>query len=177
MKFEKGVTLMSLAIYIVLILITIAILATVTANFQSNVKEINQEGIEVAEINKFNMYFVQEVKKQGNDVSYINTEKTEITFANSNTYYYDDTKDEIYLQKEGETASVKIASNIKKCEFEERIENGKKIIIVTIQAGDLAERVNEYVLISEENSYNYEDEESYVYNVNNTTINEIQNNI
>ena len=64
MKSEKGVTLMSLATYIVLMLIVIAILTTVSMNFQSNLKQINEQGTEVSEISKFNMYFLQEVKKQ-----------------------------------------------------------------------------------------------------------------
>ena len=47
MKSQRGVTLTTLAIYIVLVFIALAMLATVTSNFQKNIKESNQEGTEV----------------------------------------------------------------------------------------------------------------------------------
>ena len=53
-KSQNGITLTSLAIYVVLVFVVLAILATVTANFKSSVKEINQEGTDIAEVNKFN---------------------------------------------------------------------------------------------------------------------------
>ena len=63
MKSQKGITLTSLAIYIVLIFIVLGILATITANMQKGINDSNKSGAEIAEINKFNMYFLQEVKR------------------------------------------------------------------------------------------------------------------
>mgnify|MGYP003290963836 CR=1 FL=1 len=37
-------------------------------NFQNGIKDDSSKGTEIAEINKFNMYFLQEVKKQGADI-------------------------------------------------------------------------------------------------------------
>lgn len=165
MKSEKGVTLMSLATYIVLMLIVIAILATVRTSFQSNIKEINKEGTEFSEISKFNMYFLQEVKKQGNRIDSISNSNTEITFSNGNTYTYKN--NEIYLQNATDGTSITIASNINKCEFNKKIENGKNIVTVTIRANKTEEITNEYVLNEEENYSNYEDEDTYIYNQNN----------
>ena len=68
MKSQKGITLASLAIYIVLIFIVIGMLATVTTNIQQNIKEKNADGEKMAEVNKFNMYFIQEVKRSGNKI-------------------------------------------------------------------------------------------------------------
>lgn len=160
MKSEKGVTLMSLATYIVLMLIIIAILTTVSMNFQSNVKQINEQGTEISEISKFNMYFLQEVKKQGNNISSISN--SEISFISGNQYIYKDNK--IYLENITQGTSITIATSIIKCEFNKKIENGKDIVIVTIQAKNTNEITNEYVINNEQDYANYEDEETYIYN-------------
>lgn len=159
MKSEKGVTLMSLATYIVLMMIVIAILATVRTNFQSNLKEINQQGTEVSEISKFNMYFLQEVKKQGNKINSISN--NEISFITGNKYIYRDNK--IYLEDVTDGTSIIIASNIIKCVFDKSVENGKNIVSVTIQANNANETINEYVLNNEQVYTDYEDEETYIY--------------
>ena len=64
MNSQNGVTLTSLAIYIILVLIVLGILATITTNFQMGIKGVNEEGTENLEIDKFNMYFLKEVKKE-----------------------------------------------------------------------------------------------------------------
>ena len=68
MKSEKGITLTSLAIYIMVVIIVVGILATITVSLRSNIKDINKEGTSDIEIDKFNMYFLQDVKKQGNQI-------------------------------------------------------------------------------------------------------------
>lgn len=166
MKSEKGVTLMSLATYIVLMLIVIAILTTVSMNFQSNLKQINEEGTEVSEISKFNMYFLQEVKKQGNNINSISN--NEISFTTGNKYVYKANK--IYLENGAQGTSIIIASDIIKCEFNNKIENGKDIVIVTIQANNTNETINEYVLNNEAIYFGYEDEETYIDTGVNTEI-------
>lgn len=163
MKSEKGVTLMSLATYIVLMLIVVAILATVRTNFQSNLKQMNDQGTEASEISKFNMYFLQEVKKQGNNIKEISDDKNEISFTTGNKYIYRNNK--IYLENSDGT-SIEVASNISKCKFNKKIENGKNIVIVTIQVGSADETTNEYVLDNEQSYSNFEEEETYIYNQN-----------
>ncbi|MDO5556431.1 MAG: hypothetical protein Q4G09_07570 [Clostridia bacterium] len=163
---SRGVTLMSLTIYVVLLLITVAILATITSNFQGNIRNANKKGIEIAEINKFNMYFLQEVKRQGNDIKQpFNNFSSQITFTSGNIYRYDSNSQTIYLENEADrNKSIKIANNIEKCEFVQALENGKTIISVTITAINTESVSYEYVLNNQENSFTYEDEETYVYN-------------
>lgn len=161
MKSQKGVTLTSLTIYIVIIFIVLAILATVTSNFQSGIKEINQKGTEASEINKFNVYFLQEVKKQGNDIIGIN--ENSITFSTKNKYEYDSNKGIINLIEENKT--IKIAEDIESCEFRKNIENGKTIVTVEIKPKNSDETSTiEYVLNSEKSDYKYEDEQEYTHN-------------
>ena len=163
MKSQKGVTLVSLTIYIILIFIALGILTVVRSNFQSGVKEINDEGIKISEINSFNMYFLQEVKKQGNKVLSINSENNEIRFSTGTTFKYDNTEKIIYLQEINNTF-IKIASDIANCKFEELLENGKTIIRVNIKTNNSEEKTIDYVLNSEKLNSTYEDESEYIYN-------------
>ncbi len=166
MKSQKGITLTSLATYVVLIFAVLAILATVTANFQSNIREINQEGTDIAEINKFNSYFLQEVKKQENGIKEI--EENSIEFLSKNKYQFDNNSETINLveldDNGNETKTIKIAEHIKECRFSKKIQNGKNIITVTIKAKNTDEIITEYVLNTDGFTYKYDDEDSYIYN-------------
>ena len=173
MKMQRGVTLASLAIYIVLIFIVLAILATVTSNFQSNIKEINREGTEIAEINKFNMYFLQEVKKQGNKITSISD--TEITFSTGKIYSFQDYVIYLIETNSDGTNKIKLAENIENCKFSKSSVDGKTVITVTVKAKNTDAITQEYVLNNEEITSTYEDEEAYIYNSN--TTNQTENNI
>lgn len=153
MNSQKGVTLTSLAIYIILVLIIVGILATVTANFQSNIKSMNQEGINNSEVDKFNTYFLKEVKKQGNSISKVTD--SEIVFTTNNKYTF--REGSIYLND-----NIKIAENIEKCVFSSNLQNGKTVITVTIKAINAQEKAIEYVLSNQNVSATYEDENSYI---------------
>ena len=153
MKSQKGITLTSVTIYIVLVLIVVAILATVTSNFQSSVKEITKEGTEITEIDKFNMFFLQEVKKQGNGIEKISN--TEILFKTGNKYTFN--YNSINLND-----NIIILENIENCEFSTKLENGKIVIIVKIKIKDLEEQVKEYVLSGNEYEDTYVDEQDYI---------------
>jgi len=156
MKSQKGVTLTSLAIYITIVLIVIGILATITANLQGNIKEIYAEGTNNSEIDKFNVYFLKEVKKQGNEIDKISDDKYEVLFTTGNRYTYNSSNKCIYLNN-----SIKIAENIEKCKFFEKIENQKIFIKVTIKAINGEEKSIDYVLSNEEVVGDLEDETNY----------------
>lgn len=171
MKSQKGITLTSLVLYIMLVLIVLGILAVITASFQGNLKEVNEEGTKNSEIDSFNMYFLKEVKKQGNEVDTIS--ENEISFTTGNKYSF--RENVIYLND-----NIKIAENIENCAFSDSLENGKTIITVTIKAKDAEERNIEYVLSNEGSSSFYEDEDSYVDETNNNhpaTTSIIDNNL
>ena len=155
MKSEKGITLTSLVLYIMLVLIVLGILSVITASFQNNLKEVNKEGTKNSEVDSFNMYFLQEVKKQGNKISTISG--NEISFTTGNQYSF--RENEIYLND-----NIKISENIENCVFSNSLENGKTIITVTIKAKNAEERSIEYVLSNEGYSSSYENESDYINN-------------
>lgn len=156
MKSEKGITLTSLAIYIMVVIIVVGILATITVSLRSNIKDINKEGTSDIEIDKFNMYFLQDVKKQGNQIATISD--SEIVFTLGNKYNFKD-DNAIYLND-----NIKIAEDIEKCSFANKLENGKQIIYVTIKTQNGNERTIEYTLNDDTNNLAYNEETNYIHN-------------
>lgn len=137
MKDEKGITLISLIIYIILLMMVIVLLTKVSDNFFFNLKYISDNKKYTAEFNKFNMYFIEDIKNNKNTYK---LESSEIIFENGIIYTYKIDEQAIYRNK------VKICSNVTNCGFLE-VENevDKNIIKVIIQIK--SERFeNEYVL-------------------------------
>ena len=167
MKSQKGVTLTSLVIYIAIVLIVVGILAVISANFQNNIKEMHREGTNNSEIDKFNVSFLKEVKKQGNEITSISNNEILFTTGNKYTFKNDNS---IYLND-----NIKIAENIEKCAFSNSLENDKNVIIITIKAINGEEKTMEYVLSNKSYSQSYENEDAYVYTVNETDSNTLNN--
>ena len=155
MRSQRAITLTSLVIYITVLLIVLGMLAVITGTFRGNIKEIYVEGTNNAEIDKFNVYFLKEVKKQGNEVEAISD--NEVLFTTGNKYTFNNKC--IYLNN-----NIKVAEKIDKCIFASSLVNNKTVITVTIKAVDAEEKTIEYVLSNKAYSSTYENEESYIYN-------------
>lgn len=168
MQREKGITLISITIYVIVMLIIVAVIAVLTSYFYKNMditstsQELNQQ------YTKFHTYFVKEVNKKGNkileigeiDTSNKNTMTTQIDngnkniaedtensrqsyiiFFSGNQYTYIPKNKAIYMNQ------IKIAQNITDCIFSTKEEaNGKTTITVTIQ-GKNFERTTTYTLV------------------------------
>lgn len=152
MRGDRGITLTSLIMYVVLIIIALGILALLRSNFQSSVKELNQQGTNNYEFDKFNVSFLQEVKKDGNGISSVNS--SEIIFTTNNKYTFRDNC--IYLND-----TIKVAENIESLSFSTEVIDKKTVIKVTVKPKKSEEKVVEYVLNDYSNFSNIEDESSY----------------
>lgn len=90
MKSQKGITLTALTIYVIVFMLVIGIVATLTSFFYKNVMNFDETTKSYSEINKFNMYFLQDIKEKGVTIqSFIEDEeskKSGITLYNSNNY-------------------------------------------------------------------------------------------
>ena len=75
MKSEKGVTLVSVIMYVLVMVILIGLVATLTTYFRSNISLMDTSSNNVAEYNKFNMYFTKDTNTDGNYVTQISTDK------------------------------------------------------------------------------------------------------
>ena len=151
MKSEKGITLTILVIYVVFFSIIMSLLAALSNYIYKNIGYVNDNSIDISEFNKFNMYFIEDIKtnKQVEIKENINEEGTEIlqiTFEDGDTYRYVKNEKTIYKNKQ------KIAKDIIdfKAEQFNNTEKGKKYIEVNIKIGsnDEAnyEKKIEYVL-------------------------------
>ena len=148
MKSEKGVTLISVIIYVIAMLIIIAVITVLTSYFYTNV-DINSASEDLnQQYTKFNSYFTEEVNRKGNKILEIGeTQNNEeegpqkyIIFLIVNQYTYIPANKGIYMN------TVKIAENITDCTFEKNDADGKTKITVTIN-GNNFERVTTYTLV------------------------------
>lgn len=151
MKSQKGITLISLTIYIVGMTIVIGIMATMTTFFYSNIKDVNQDIDPLTEYTTFNTYFSEEVNHQNLKIE--KCENDYIIFSNNIQYIYNSNNKAIYrvdpnkIQNEDEKKDkiVKICRNVDDCSFSEKIENGKTVINVYFKAGQ-TDKTATYIL-------------------------------
>lgn len=149
MQTEKGLTLISVTIYVIAMLIIVAVITVLTSYFYRNV-DINSASQDLnQQYTKFNSYFTEEVNKKGNKLLEIGETKSDngnstqnyIIFSSGNQYTYIPENQGIYMNK------VKIAQNITGCTFTSAEgENGKTMISVVIK-GENFEKETTYTLV------------------------------
>lgn len=86
MKKEKGVTMVSLVIYIAVMTIVIALMSEIITNFYKNTDTMQGNLQDIIEFNKFNTYFIKEIKLSDNKVDHISTDNSYILFLSGNAF-------------------------------------------------------------------------------------------
>ena len=66
MKSEKGVTILSLTFYLILLTVAIGFFSIVRTYFYSNIRLITEDALYASEFNKLNGFIVQDVKRNYN---------------------------------------------------------------------------------------------------------------
>lgn len=140
MKSQKGITLVSLIVYIIAMLIVVAIISVVTSYFYKNINISNESINNMTQFTRFNNYFSEDINKASNKVLEYKTadDISYIALTNGNQYTYLKENKSIYQN------NVKICSNIEKCNFGMQIKNGKTVIVVEFQANGENEITMEY---------------------------------
>ena len=99
MKKEKGITMLSLVIYVAVMTVVVAVMGSIITNFYNNTDTIQGNVQEIVEFNKFNNYFLKEIKSNNNEVDHIASDNTYILFKSgnsfsisNNTIYYNKTR-------------------------------------------------------------------------------------
>lgn len=130
MKSQKGVTLLSLVIYIIVLTIVVSILALISRSFFSNMSYVKDQATYAPEFNKFNMFFIQDIKN--NTTATVNG--NEIQFADGTRYTFNADQKEIYRNDK------RIAKNVQVVIFTSRTETvrstTKNIINVNMAIGN-----------------------------------------
>lgn len=124
MKNEKGITLVSLIIYVIVMSIALVIMSYIISNFYSNTEGLNANVEEIIKFNKFNIYFLREVKLYNNSIDTISLENDNkyILFSSGNSFVFNSNK--IYYN------NIEICDNVKSINFEKgkkQDENGNEI--------------------------------------------------
>lgn len=157
MKSNKGITLVSLVIYIAIVIVVIATVIRITTHFKNNMTDVADVNFE-KEFQKINLYLLQESKTIGNGIDQI-TAGTEMIFFNGNKYQYNSSDKKIYLND-----TIKICENVENCIFSQKTaENGKSVIVLNIKINGTTKTV-EYVL-SNQKSEQIINELDYTWNV------------
>lgn len=142
MKSEKGITLISLTIYVIAMAIVIGVIAIISTFFYSNMEDTDNIVSPMAEYTKFNSFFSDEVNHEGIEVVSCGTtdnRQNYIVFSNEVQYTYIEANRAIYRNK------VKIAKEIDDCTFTTGTNNGKRVVKVEFEAGGKT-RENTYTL-------------------------------
>lgn len=145
MRSEKGVSLITLIIYLITMTIVVAIIARASNYFYKNVMNKDNELMTNEEFIKFTSFFTKEINTKNNPIDFIGEEENgngekmkTITFEKTQNQY-SFINNEIYLNQ------TKICSNIYDCTFEEDDGN----LIVTLIMNDANKTVfnNKYKML------------------------------
>ena len=148
MQTEKGVTLISVTIYIIVMLIIVTVITVLTSYFYQNV-DINSVSEDFnQQYTKFNSYFTEEVNRKGNKILDIiepeeitdENMQVDIVFSSGNQYTFVPGQG-IYMN------DVKIAENITACTFTRNKNEQGKTTITVILSGENTQRETTYTLI------------------------------
>lgn len=105
LKSEKGITLISLTVYIIVMLVVIGILETISTFFYSNLGIVKDSAKYASEFDRFNSNIIKDVKNNYK-VNVDDTKKT-IIFEDGTTYVYNENDESIYR------GNNKVASHVK----------------------------------------------------------------
>lgn len=86
MKNQKGITLVSLLVYIIVMIIIIGGLSTISYNFYRNTQALEVDTEDIVEFSNFNEYFIKEIKKANNKIDNISEDGTYIVFTDGNSF-------------------------------------------------------------------------------------------
>lgn len=138
MKSQKGITLISLTVYIIVMIIVVAMVSVISAYFYKNTSSLSNNINPMTEYTKFNTFFSQETNYS--NLKVLANEESYVVFDNGVQYTYIPENKGIYRNK------VKICNDVNKCSFENKIKNGKNVVTVNIKIGTAEERTVDYTL-------------------------------
>lgn len=135
MKSERGVTLISIIIYVIALTVIVLIIGRIITYFYRNINDFTAENKALSEYIKINTYFTDEINTKGNVVeafgeNYVKFAKTQ------NQYTYQNGK--IYINK------AKICDDIDNCKFSYDETKEKVSVEITIKGKNY---YNTYIII------------------------------
>lgn len=138
MKSQKGITLISLTIYIIVMVIVVTVVALISNYMFKNMNSVSEAIDPLTEYIRFNSFFTDEVNTSG--IKILDCQDDYILFDNNVQYTFVEANESIYLNK------AKIAKNVTNCTFSVSENDGKKQINVQITLDDNETKSTTYTL-------------------------------
>ena len=133
MKSQKGITLISLTIYVIVMAVVVGTVAIISTFFYSNINDIDETISPIIEYTKFNSFFADEINHSNIKIlecGITDNGQNYIIFDNGVQYTYIPENQGIYRNQ------VKICRGITDCIFKRTIEDGKETINVEFTVGE-----------------------------------------
>jgi len=141
MRKNRGITLISLIVYIILSIMVLSMLTVISMNFRDNLNNLDESTVQDTEFDKLNLQLLKETKTENNLVDEEETTSNKLVFTNGNTYTYENNS--IYLND-----NIKIAENIEIFSIQISNENNKQKIKISVTTEGKT-RTTEYICSSE----------------------------
>lgn len=82
MKNERGITLIALIVYIILMTFVVAGVTAITNSFYNNINEVDKTSESAVSFAKFNMYFINDIKTENVQIVNSSSNQVQISFKN-----------------------------------------------------------------------------------------------
>lgn len=132
MKKEKGVTLISLIVYVILMTFVVAGISAITTTFYTNVNDMDKSSESSVSFSKFNMYFINDIKSENVRIVDSTSTSVVLSFKGNNgaqqTVTYKAQGDGLYRDK------VKIFNKLKDIKIDANETSG--IVTVYLKIND-----------------------------------------
>ncbi len=109
MRKNNGVTMVSLIVYVVVMTIVLGVMGSIITSFYNNTDAVQGNVQAIVEFNKFNSYFLKEVKLNNNQVDHVSEDNTYILFKSGNSFSISNNK--IYYN------NIRICDDVQALEF------------------------------------------------------------
>lgn len=138
MKSQKGISLISLTVYIIVMVVIVAIISVISSYFYTNLKDSEGNLNPLTEYTKFNSFFADEVNHS--NIKVLECEQNYVVFDNGVQYTFVHENSAIYRNK------VKICQEVENCTFDYKIKNGKDVVNVNLKMKNSNEKTINYTL-------------------------------
>lgn len=132
---NKGITMISLIIYIIVITFILSGLTAITTSFYKNVNEVDKGSESAVSFSRFNMYFLNDIKEEEAEISDVTPDGKSIAIGfkrdgQTNVATYRLSGNSIYRN------NVKICSKVKDFKVDASPGKESKIITITMNISD-----------------------------------------
>lgn len=140
MKEEKGITLISLIMYVIIMTFVIAGVSLITSSFYNNIRQFDNESDSVVSYSKFNMFFLNDIKRNGVEIDDYQNNYIILTYKKDSkdvSVQYSAQNDSLYRDR------VKICDNVQDAKF--TFDTSNNTIKVYLKIGNY-EKTTTYVI-------------------------------